>query len=301
MHLAAPDLIPMPTRAYLLHSLACLGETEPAEQVLAGLGQRDRDRGEMRIAAAVLRLAQDDPRAATASLAPVLDGSAPLAGRSWLVEAFMLEAMARDALGDPAAAGQAAERALDLAEPDRQLAAFLLYPAPDLLQRHARQNTPHAVLITQILGLLAGDRPAPPPRGPEPLLDSEVRVLRYLPTNLTVPEIASELHLSRNPSRPTCATCTPSSARTAGLKPSRAPVLWACSHPPRAGHRVLDPVAWRIRRIRQGRFGRYSTRSKRSRRRVPTSRSQIAFMWGAWTAVRGILVSAVWKRRRRMR
>jgi hypothetical protein len=86
----------MPTRACLLHSLARLGETEPAEQVLAGLGQRDRDRAEMRIAAAVLRSAQDDPRAATASLAPVLDGSAPLARRSWLVEAFMLEAMARD-------------------------------------------------------------------------------------------------------------------------------------------------------------------------------------------------------------
>jgi LuxR family transcriptional regulator, maltose regulon positive regulatory protein len=198
VNLAAPDLITMPTRAYLLHSLARLGETEPAERILAGLGQRDRDRGEMRIAAAVLRLAQDDPRAATASLAPVLDGSAPLARRSWLVEAFMLEAMARDALGDPAAARQAVERALDLAEPDRQLAAFLLYPAPDLLRRHARQSTPHAALIIQILGLLAGDRPAPPPRGPEPLLDSEVRVLRYLPTNLTVPEIASELHLSRN-------------------------------------------------------------------------------------------------------
>jgi hypothetical protein len=61
--------------------------------------------------------------------------------------------MARDALGDPAVAGQAVERALDLAEPDRQLAAFLLYLAPDLLKRHARQSTPHAALITQILGL----------------------------------------------------------------------------------------------------------------------------------------------------
>jgi hypothetical protein len=28
---------------------------------------------------------------------------------------------------------------------------------------------------------------------------------------------------------------------------------------------------------------------------MPTSRSQIAFMWGAWTALRGILVPAVWK------
>jgi LuxR family transcriptional regulator, maltose regulon positive regulatory protein len=41
-----------------------------------------------------------------------------------------------------------------------------------------------------------------PPRLPEPLLESlsesEVRVLRYLPTNLTTPEIARELSVSPN-------------------------------------------------------------------------------------------------------
>jgi hypothetical protein len=36
-------------------------------------------------------------------------------------------------------------------------------------------------------------------------------------------------------------------------------------------------------------------RSRSSRRRVPTSRSQIAFMRGAWTAVRRTLVPAAWK------
>jgi len=49
--------------------------------------------------------------------------------------------------------------------------------------------------------VLAG-RTAPPlawPRPPlEPLRDSEIRVLRYLPTNLTGPEIASELYVSDN-------------------------------------------------------------------------------------------------------
>ena len=39
----------------------------------------------------------------------------------------------------------------------------------------------------------------------------------------------------RRPSRPMCATCTPSSAPTAGLRPSRAPATWACSYPPLAG------------------------------------------------------------------
>jgi LuxR family maltose regulon positive regulatory protein len=32
----------------------------------------------------------------------------------------------------------------------------------------------------------------------EPLSDSEIRVLRYLPTNLTRPEIAGELYVSLN-------------------------------------------------------------------------------------------------------
>jgi LuxR family maltose regulon positive regulatory protein len=32
----------------------------------------------------------------------------------------------------------------------------------------------------------------------EPLSDSELRVLRYLPTNLSAPEIARQLHVSPN-------------------------------------------------------------------------------------------------------
>jgi LuxR family maltose regulon positive regulatory protein len=198
--LAGPHPLARPLRAWLVHALVRLGETDDAEQVLAGLGERDRDRGEMRIAAAALRLAQDDPSVATAMLAPVLDGSAKVGWRSWLVEAFLLEAIARDALGDPAAAGRALERALDLAEPDSALLWFLLHPAPGLLKCHARQPTAHAALIAQILGLLAGNRPVLPPAGPraplEPLSKSEIRVLRYLPTHLTAWEIASELSVS---------------------------------------------------------------------------------------------------------
>ena len=74
--------------------------------------------------------------------------------------------------------------------------------APGLLQRQARQRTAHAALVADILSVLAGHRSAPPPAGPrpprEPLSDSELRVLRYLPTNLTGPEIAGELYVSVN-------------------------------------------------------------------------------------------------------
>ncbi len=198
--LAGPHPLARPLRAWLVHALVRLGETEDGEQVLADLGERDRDRGEMRIAAAALRLTQDDPHAATVALAPVLDGSAAVGWRSWLVEAFLLEAIARDALADQATAGLALERALDLAEPDSALMWFLMHPAPGLLERHARQHTAHAALIAQILDLLGGNAPAPLSAGPraplEPLTRSEVRVLRYLPTHLTAPEIATELSVS---------------------------------------------------------------------------------------------------------
>jgi len=203
-----------PARAHLLHALVRMGETERAERALAEVGEHDRGRAEIRIAAAALRLAQGDPSAAAAALAPVLDGSAPVIRSTWLTQAFMLEATARDALGDPAAAGHAVEHALDLAEPDSTPSAFLLYPVPGLLERHARQGTRHAALISEILDLLperhgkAGVHGEMAPsraraddggsalRLLEPLSQSEIRVLRYMPTNLSAPEIARELSLS---------------------------------------------------------------------------------------------------------
>jgi len=198
--LAGPHPLARPLRAWFLHALVRTGETAAAEQALAGLSERGRDRPEMRIVAAMLRLAQDDPQAASLALAPALDGSARPGWRSWLVEALLLEALARDALGDQTAAGHALERALDLAAPDRALLWFLMHPAPGLLERQAGSYPAHAALIGEILGLLAGNQPAPAPAGLqtplEPLSRSEIRVLRYLPTHLSAPEIGTELSVS---------------------------------------------------------------------------------------------------------
>jgi len=199
--LAEPNVMVHASRSLLVRTLVRLGESERAEQILAALGEQDRDGAEIRIGVATLRLAQDDPHAAIAALAPVLDGSAPVVP-AWLAQAFLLGAIARDALGDSPAAASALERALDLAEPDGMLTLFLLHPVPGLLQRQARRRTAHPALIADILSLLAGRKLAPPPTGPppplEPLSDSEIRVLRYLPTNLTGPEIAAELYVSHN-------------------------------------------------------------------------------------------------------
>jgi LuxR family maltose regulon positive regulatory protein len=206
--LAAPHYTIPRTRALLVHALVRLGDTEAAEQALAELASCDRDHGETRIATAVLRLAQHDPHAAAAALAPVLDGPPTALPWTGLAHAYLLEALARDALGDPAAAGRALEHALGLAEPDQALTLFLLHPAPGLLERHARHGTAHPALIAEILSLLAGRAPAAPPgsqagwaRGrtlDEQPTDSEIRVLRYLPTHLTAHEIANELFLSVN-------------------------------------------------------------------------------------------------------
>jgi LuxR family maltose regulon positive regulatory protein len=198
----APHPLATQTRAFLLSTHVRLGETGRAEAALARLGEQERQTEQMHIALAALRLAQNDPQAATAALAPVLDSAPVMILPVMVVQSFLLEAIARDTLGDTAAAGRALERALDIAEPDGMLFPFLLHRAPGLLERHARHRTAHAALISQILALFTGSRPASPPGEPgrlrEPLSDGETRVLRYLPANLTAPEIAGELCLSVN-------------------------------------------------------------------------------------------------------
>jgi LuxR family transcriptional regulator, maltose regulon positive regulatory protein len=200
--LAAPHPLTKPVRLLLMRALVRLGQTENAEQAIARLGVHERGQGEARIVTAVLRLAQKDPHATLAALAPVLAGTAPVGWPASLVEASLLEAIARDALGDQDAAHRALEHALDRAEPDGTLLAFLLHPVPGLLGRHTRRHTAHAALIAQIHDRLAGKASAQPPAAPrpplEPLRQSELRVLRYLPTNLSAPEIASELYVSLN-------------------------------------------------------------------------------------------------------
>lgn len=111
--LAARSPLVTAMRAFQLQTLVRLGEIEAAEQALAGFDDHVRDRMEPRIATAMLRLAQDDLHAAVAALAPVLDGSAPPIWPGRPTQAFLLEAIVRDALGDEEAAGRALERAGD--------------------------------------------------------------------------------------------------------------------------------------------------------------------------------------------
>jgi LuxR family maltose regulon positive regulatory protein len=135
-------------------------------------------------------------------LQPVLARTAPVIHDFTVVEAHLLAGRAHLELGAHLAAKNAAESALSLAEADRLVMPFAMTSSADLLEVIPRHETAHAALLIDILDLLRGSsmttvRPAPSPPTEE-LSPSELRVLRYLPTNLSRPQIAGELSVSVN-------------------------------------------------------------------------------------------------------
>jgi LuxR family maltose regulon positive regulatory protein len=191
--------------AWTLATQARLGRPSQARAALAALAALDDERassGEIANAAAAIALAEGDPTAALRALQDVLDGRAPVFSYLSVIEAQLLAGLAHRELGDQRAANQAAERALALAEPDRPVLAFLMTGCRELLETLPRHQTAHAVLLTDILDIMTAASAAAsgqswPPPGAE-LSPGERRVLRYLPTNLSRPEIASELAVSVN-------------------------------------------------------------------------------------------------------
>ena len=71
-----------------------------------------------------------------------------------------------------------------------------------LLEAMPRHETAHAALLADVLDVMRGTSMAASDEHSlaeiEQLSPSELRVLRYLPTNLSRPEIASELSVSVN-------------------------------------------------------------------------------------------------------
>jgi LuxR family transcriptional regulator, maltose regulon positive regulatory protein len=187
---------------FMVATQARLGMTGEARAVLAAIAPERAGAGEIRNARAVICLADGDPAGALAAVQDVLDGTAPVIGYVTVVEAQLLAGLAHRELGDQRAANQAAERALALAESDRLVLPFAMTGSRELLEALPRHQTAHAALLADILDVLHGsslttkDQAASPPT--EQLSPSELKVLRYLPTNLSRPEIASELCVSVN-------------------------------------------------------------------------------------------------------
>ena len=190
------------TRARLLQTQVRLGQMAAAQAAIAEMSDAERGASEIRIAAAVIQLKASEPEEALAVLVPVIEGSSPtMHPSSAMTEAQVLDAVAREQLGDTRAAAISLERALELAEPQGIVLPFILAPARAILERMSRHRTAHATLRRTILDVLTGEAPALQGRSAPPLdelSEAELRVVRYLPTNLRAPEIAAELFVSTN-------------------------------------------------------------------------------------------------------
>jgi LuxR family transcriptional regulator, maltose regulon positive regulatory protein len=198
--LAGSQALASQVTGWLLATQTRAGLTGQARAALAAMADERADAGEIRNARAVICLADGDPAGALAAVADVLDGTAPVIGYITVVEAHLLAGVAHRQLGDQRAASQAAECALALAEPDRLILPFAITGARELLEALPRHETAHAALLADILDVLHGaSRSAKEPSSLPPaeeLSPAELRVLRYLPTNLSRPEIAAQLSVS---------------------------------------------------------------------------------------------------------
>ena len=192
-----------PVVGWLAATQARLGMPDEARATLTGFSAEHERMGFIYNARAVICLAEGDPSTALDLLQDVRDAPPPVGLPAFtLVETHLLAGTAHLHLGDRNAAAAAAEAALAAAEPDRLIFPFAMTGAAELLDALPRHQTAHGALLADIADVLRGE-PAPSTdrellTQPEELSPSELRVLRYLPTNLTRPEIARELYVSIN-------------------------------------------------------------------------------------------------------
>jgi LuxR family transcriptional regulator, maltose regulon positive regulatory protein len=180
---------------WMLATQARAGMPAEARAALAALADERASSGEIHNARAVIALAEGDPAGALEAVRDVLDSTAPVIGYVTVVEAQLLAGLAHRQLGDQRAANQAAKRALALAESDRLVLPFAMTGSQELLE--ALPGTAHAGILDVLRGSSRAAGSQPPPDVAE-LSPGELRVLRYLPTNLSRPEIAAELSVSPN-------------------------------------------------------------------------------------------------------
>ena len=185
-----------------LTTQARLGQVSEARASLTTLDPDLAGSGEIDNARAVICLSEGNPAAALTPVQRVLSGAAPVIGYVTVVEAHLLAALAHRELGDQRAATAATESALALAEADRLILPFAITGSLELLQAMPKHETAHGALLTDILDVMHGSSISPGQESSlaqfEQLSPSELRVLRYLPTNLSRAEIASQLSVSVN-------------------------------------------------------------------------------------------------------
>ena len=189
-----------------VHALARLGDTAQAEAgPRLASSEPTATAVRLRIAVAVLRLAQDDPRRGAGCAAhPVLDGSAPVGWQSWLVA------------GVPAGRRSPGTRWATRPPRGRPWSVRSTWPSPtarccgscctprracsSASARHAHRarrpdrRDPRRARPRTRPPARPGAGTRPPARAAQ--REARLRVLRYLPTHLSAPEIAAELSVS---------------------------------------------------------------------------------------------------------
>jgi LuxR family transcriptional regulator, maltose regulon positive regulatory protein len=182
------------------------GDPAGARAALELAERPDRPSPEVAVARARLELDEGDARAASAILAPWLNGSATTPSLTLLVEAWLLDALAARNLGERERGFRSLERALHLAEREGFRLVFSGGRGlRELLGAQLDGPTAHRPLVAELLQA-RGPAPEAEPAGAaldegtliEPLSERERIVLRYLTSALSNVEIADELYVSVN-------------------------------------------------------------------------------------------------------
>jgi LuxR family maltose regulon positive regulatory protein len=177
------------------------GQAQSARALLASF-QEGSPRAAEAVVLARLQLAEGDPAGAAATVSSFLDGTPPDGFLMVPAEAWLLDALAGDALADRDRAAASLERALSLAEQGGFRRSFLDAGAParSLLARYRQRIPTSWSYIDELLQASAESArvAVSPPTLIEQLTERELTVLRYLPSLMTYEEIASDLYVSPN-------------------------------------------------------------------------------------------------------
>jgi LuxR family transcriptional regulator, maltose regulon positive regulatory protein len=178
------------------------GERQSASAIRQSLDESGPLSGGEAVVLARLHLAESDPVAAAATIGSCLDGTTPGGFLMVPAEAWLLDALASDALGDHDRAARSLERALGLAEHGGLRRSFLDVGAParSLLARYRQRIPTSWSYLDELLqaSAEAAQVTIAVPRLIEHLTERERTVLRYLPSLMTYEEIAADLYVSLN-------------------------------------------------------------------------------------------------------